>query len=335
MWALRGVQVDPAAVEAVRAALREPNSEPDPWRPAWRVLNVVAGIVPFPLSRMAADAVIDLRTAPGGRVLPRALDDPTVAGRVLWTRDAYGSRFGVTAAFVTSNGAQRWYLWDIDACGYLALTVHSAYYPTPEQALAAWQSGVGDVAAAGTAFTAVDDASLLAQLMPAEEGLLRAGSENCEQFAEYHRSKRLAEAAIEAVGDTSCQPQSYLDASSAATQFGAWIRAHRADEPQPAELDELITELADSWQVSNVAALYSTCSPHRVALTVLHVRDYYKDDFAEQLIALLPDWTCWLTTRNRLAPQLAQRCRPYALGEPHADLGTDHSRPHYLARVIE
>jgi hypothetical protein len=81
--------------------------------------------------------------------------------------------------------------------------------------------------------------------------------------------------------------------------------------------------------------LYSTCSPHRVALTVLHLRNYYLDDFAAQLIALLPDWICWLAERNGNRAELVERCRPYALGEPHLDVGTDDSRPNYMARVIE
>jgi hypothetical protein len=72
-----------------------------------------------------------------------------------------------------------------------------------------------------------------------------------------------------------------------------------------------------------------------VALTVLHVRNYYQDDFAAQLVALLPDWTSWLAASNRTAPELAERCRPYARGEPHAAVGSDDSSPNYLARVTE
>ena len=54
--------------------------------------------------------------------------------------------------------------------------------------------------------------------------------------------------------------------------------------------------------------MYPTCSPHRVALTVLHLRNYYQDDFAAQLVALLPDWIRWLATRNGSPPHLTERC---------------------------
>jgi hypothetical protein len=324
-----------AAAAAVRAALEELTTEPDGWRAPWRVLTAMAGIVPFPLSATAADVIEHLRDLPGGNVLPETPDSPTVTGQVLWTRDAYGSRFGVTTAFSMPHGPDRWYLWDIDACGHQAFTVHSAYYPTADQALAAWQAGVGDLAAGETALSSVDNPSLLAELMPAEEGFMRVGGENTEQFAEYHRSKRLAEVVLKAVGPSQAAQQADLDAATAVTQFAAWLRTHRADQPEPADLEEFVTELADSWCFGGPAAVYGTCSPHRVALTVLHLRNFYQDDFAARLVALLPDWTRWLAARNGTAPQLAERCLPYACGETHPDVGSDDSRPHYLARVIE
>jgi hypothetical protein len=194
---------------------------------------------------------------------------------------------------------------------------------------------VGGLAAGETTFTPADDHSLLADLMPAEEGFLWAGRENADQFAEYHRSKRLAELAIGAAEPSQRAQRAEIDAAAAATQFTAWLRAHRAGEPQPADLEKLVTELADSWCFGGPAAVYPTCSPHRVALTVLHLRDYYQDESPTHLVALLPDWTCWLAERNGTAPQLAERCRPYALGEPHADVGSDDSMPNYLARVTE
>lgn len=324
-----------AAAAAVRAVLEEPTAEPQGWRAPWRVLTAVAGVVPFPLHAMADDVMDELHELPGGHVLPKNPDGPTMIGQVLWARDGYGSRFGVTAGFSSPDGLDRWYLWDIDACGHLAFTVHSAYYPTPEQAQAQWRAGVGAVAAGDTTFTPVENPSLLAELLPGEEGFLRSGGEDSAQLAEYHRSRRLAEAVIGTLEPISLAQPADLDAATAATQFAAWLRAHRADQPLPVDLEDLATELADSWNLGSPAAVYATCSPHRVALTVLHLRDYYQDDFADQLVALLPDWVCWLAERNGTAPELVERCRPYVLGEIHPDVGSDDSRPNYLARVIE
>src|SRR5262249_27663568 len=167
------------------------------------------------------------------------------------------------------------------------------------------------------------------------EGSLRIGGENASQFAEYHRSRRLAEEAIRAVEPSRPAQRADLDAAAAATQFAAWLRAQRAGQPHPADLDELVEELADSWCPGGPAAVYRTCSPHRVALTALHLWDFYQDDFAAQLVALLPDWVAWLAARNGTAPHLAERCRPYALGERHAEVAFNDGMTNYLARVSE
>ncbi|MBV8995573.1 MAG: hypothetical protein JO287_18165, partial [Pseudonocardiales bacterium] len=56
---------------------------------------------------------------------------------------------------------------------------------------------------------------------------------------------------------------------------------------------------------------------------------------ADQLVALLPEWTRWLAAYNAAVPELADRCLPYAHGQPHQQVGRDDSKPNYLARVIE
>ncbi|MGH3940712.1 MAG: hypothetical protein ACRDTG_19165 [Pseudonocardiaceae bacterium] len=109
------------------------------------------------------------------------------------------------------------------------------------------------------------------KLMPAEDGFLRAGGENADQFTEYHRSKRLAEAAIEVAGPGRVGQVADFDAATAVAEFVTWLR--RSGRPEPDELEEVSKELADSWCLDSPAAVYGTCSPHRVALTVLHLRN--------------------------------------------------------------
>jgi hypothetical protein len=295
---------------------------------AWPVLTAVAGILPYPDGDTAGKAIARLRDTASEQ-------GPAVTGQVRWTRDRYGSRFAVVAPISTADVPMRWYLWDIDACGHQALTVHSGFYATPEAALAEWQAGVGRIAAADTALAAVDDPWLLAELLPMEEGLLRSGGETAAQFAEYHRSRRLSEAVKQAMPRQGARPDGGLNVATATVEFTAWMRARDAD--QPTDIDELVTELADSWCLNNIDAVFTTCSPHRVALCVLHLRNFYLDDFADQLVALLPDWTRWLAERNATPPELADRCLPYAQGEPHPELKTEGAGPDpdYLARVIE
>ena len=329
----------PALITAAEAAVEATIGDADAWRAPWQVLAAVATILPYPYSETAADAITRLRNTmrdtTGRRMLPPAPSGPEVTGPVRWTRDHYGSRFAVTAPITTADQPERWYLWDIDACGHQAFTVHSGYYPTPEAALTAWQNGVGPTASAGTSLAPVDDPWLLAELLPAEEGLLRAGGENTEQFAEYHRSKRLAEAVKHTSRRRGNPPDRELNAATAAVEFATWLRARHQGE-LPEDLDELASELADSWCINNIDAVFTTCSPHRVALFVQHVHGFYVDDFADQLVALLPDWTHWLAARNATPPELADRCLPYAQGQPHPQIMTDNrNEPDYLARVIE
>jgi hypothetical protein len=62
---------------------------------------------------------------------------------------------------------------------------------------------------------------------------------------------------------------------------------------------------------------------------------FYLEDFADQLVALLPEWTRWLASRNATPPELADRCLPYAKGKPHPQVAADEIGPGYLARVTE
>jgi hypothetical protein len=324
-----------SAKQAVGIAL---SGEVDGWTHVWRVLIAVTGILNHPLGERANESIDDLRAQPGGERLPQTPTGPTTTGPVLWTRDAYGSRFGVAAPFRTADGPDRWYLWDIDGCGHDTFTVHSRYHATPAEALTDWQAGVGAPAADGTVFTPVDDPWLLDELMPREQGMLRPGGENVEQLAEYHRSKRLAEAVLDAIEPAHphrTSAPSDLGRTTAADAFAAWLQEHRPDRSRPADLEALVTELADSWHIGESGHLYHTCSPHRVALAVEHIRGYYQDDFAADLIALLPDWTEWLAERNATPAHLADRCRPYANGEPHEAVNADDGRSDYLARIAE
>lgn len=314
-----------AAFAALRGSLDGQAAGADSWQAPWRVLTAITRITPELQPDQVAATLEELRRIPGGRELPSLPEGPVVAGQVLWTRDAYGSRFAAVAAIPAPEGHQRWYLWDVDACGFATATVYSGYFPTPEQALAQWRSSVGQVAADAAKLVPVADAWLLADLLPREEGFLGLGGESVEQLAEYHRSRRLAEAVRDVLDLTGTGHPASRDTvtADAVAEFAAWLREHRPGKPQPADVAELIGELADSWSITNSPALYHACSPHRVAETVRHLRNYYTDDFAAELVALLPDWTTWLAARNGTPPELAERCLPYANGAPHPQLDPD------------
>ena len=97
----------------------------------------------------------------------------------------------------------------------------------------------------------------------------------------------------------------------------------------------MVTELADSWCLNDISAVFTACSPHRVALGVMHIRGYYLDELADRLVTLLPEWILWLAERNATPLELADRCLSYAEGRPHPQIRVDHIGPDYLARVVE
>ncbi len=320
-----------AAEASVAASL--PTEQIDAWQGPWRILVALASTLPYSYADAVDATVSRLRALPAGQGLPRLPRGPKVSGQVLWTSDRYGSRFAVAAPIMTADEPERWYLWDIDTCGHQALTVHSGYYLSSAAALAEWQAGVGELASAGAVLGPVDDPELLAAILPVEMGFMRIEAENAGQLAEYHRSMRLAEAVEQALPRLNGRPEAGLTADTAATEFAAWLRDQAPDQPH--DLDELVKELAGSWNLNDIGTVYATCSPHRVALCMLHLRNYYLDDFADQLVSLLPDWTRWLAARNSTPQALADRCLPYAHGQPHPQLGGDDTQVDYLVRVVE
>lgn len=306
-----------------------------------RVLTVVAGVLPFPLSESARDLVAEHLDARAARQVTRGR---AVTGPVLWARDVYGSRWAVVAPFTSVDGPDRWYLWDVDTCGYEVVTVHSGFHPSAESAMAAWQVAVGPAAAGAAALTAVDDAETLGDLLRGEVEGIRIGGEDQEQHAEFLRSRRLGRAAREAVRRARGRALVRLTADDATEQFAQRLRqlghhdgpAGDGQDDGPAGADELAAELADSWSPRDHPTLYPFCSPHKVATTVLHQRDYYKDNYATELIAVLPEWIRFLAEHTGMAAELTERCLAYASGElQFPGILDDRGRPNPMARVAE
>jgi hypothetical protein len=323
-----------AVVTAAAASVREALAADGPtgWQSPWRALVAVAGVVPESSARAIDEAVDELRTLPDGGVLPTLPAGPTVAGGVRWARDAYGSRFALVAPIASAGRPPHWYLWDVDACAHTPMTVYAGFHDSPEQAFAEWQAAVGPVAAGAATLTDVDDPTLMVELFHRSYDYRHAPQ---SQIEEYVRSRRLTDEAIGSVqvhpGDT----VDVLDAATAATGFIAWLGEHRPELAATDGLAGSVRELAASWFFGEPRALLGTCSPHRVAHAVLHLHNFYRDDFVGELMALMPDWTAWLAERNGTPAELAERCRPYALGATHPDVGADNSRPITNARVVE
>jgi hypothetical protein len=305
-----------------------------------RLLTVVAGVLPFPLSESARDLISTHLDAPTAKRVARGR---AVTGPVLWARDVYGTRWAVVAPFTSDAGPDRWYLWDVDTCGYEVLTVHSGFHASAEAAVAAWRESVGQ-AADGALLTAVDDSETLDALLPGEVEAIRIGGEDEEQHAEFLRSRRLGGTARKAVRRMRGRAFVRLTAADATAQFAQRLRqidhhggiVGEGDDAGPIGPDELAAELAESWSPQDHATLYPFCSPHKVAVAVLHLRDYFQDDFAAELVALLPEWIRFLAEHTAMPAELTERCLAYASGElQFPGILDDRGRSNPMARVAE
>lgn len=306
-----------------------------------RLLTVVAGVLPSPLSESARDLVAEHI---GARQARQVAHGRTVTGPVLWARDVYGSRRAVVAPFTSADGPDRWYLWDVDTCGYEVVTVHSGFHSSAESAVAAWRESVGQVAAGAAALTPVDDAETLGDLLRGEVEGIRIGGEDEEQHAEFLRSRRLGRTVRDAVRGLRRQAPIRLTAADAKAQFAQRLRqigyhggsVGDGEGTGPVGADDLAAEMADSWSPRYHPALYPFCSPHKVAMTVLHLRDYYQDDFAAELVAVLPEWIRFLAEYTAMPAEQTERCLAYASGElQFPGILDDRGHSNSMARVAE
>ena len=306
-----------------------------------RLLTIVAGVLPFPLSESARDLVAEHVGAREARLVARGR---AVTGPVLWTRDAYGSRWAVVAPFASAGGPDRWYLWDVDACGFEVATVYSGFHPSAESALAAWRESVGQVAAGASTLTPVDDKETVGDLLRSEVEDVRIGGEDQGQYAEFLRSRRLGRTVQEAVRGLRRPAPERLTVDAATARFARRLRElGYHDGPvgdgsggSPAGPDDLAAELADAWPPRHHPTLYPFCSPHKVAQIVPLLRDYYQGDFAAELVAVLPEWVRLLAEHNGLAAELTERCLAYASGDlQFPGMLDDRGRSTIMARVTE
>lgn len=306
-----------------------------------RLLTVVAGVLPFPLSESARDLVAE---HVGAREAKLAARGRAVTGPVLWARDAYGGRWAVVAPFTSAGGPDRWYLWDVDTCGYEVATVYSGFHTSAESALAAWREGVGPVAAGSAALAPAEDRETLGGLLRGELEEIRIGGEDQEQYAEFLRCRRLGRTVQHAVRGLRGQAAERLTAEDAEQRFAQRLRelgyhggtAEDGEQTGPAGADVLAAEMAEAWTPRQHPALYPFCSPHKVAMTVLHLRDYYPDDFAAELVAVLPEWIRLLAEHNGLMAEPTERCLAYASGDRQFPGALDdRGQSRTMARVTE
>jgi len=338
-----------AVTSAVIEALGAPGATPQaadfepggtlaaPWR-LWEVLREIA-------PDAQAHALYGLEEELRSRLaapLPESTVRRASADSLLWACDGYQSRFLITAAFERA-GQVRSYAWDVDACGYEAVTVAAGFFSSSEAAFEQWQSAVGVDATATSALAPVEDDAhrrLVAALLPDVEGFGRMGGESVEQMAEYHRSRRLAQSLRATPGLAQASPASEDDPGPGlqqrqATRFADWLAAREPERDLAFDIGELAAELADTWAGAAPAELFLTCSPHRVAAKIHSLRGFYLEDFTAELLKLLPHWVRWIAEQTALPDHLLERSLAYCDGRTHPAQGSGDRELNWYARCPE
>jgi hypothetical protein len=338
---------------ALRASVADGTGD---WRQLWALLCGLALTVPpgtteSKTARLARETFPDIRDpygtlqAEAGQAakllanrglasgLRHAADGSRATGDPLTARDAYGSRFLLAAPFGYDGEApDHWYAWDIDLC-WISTAVGAGVFASAEDALAEWQHVVG--AAAGTALTPSTPettAQLLAPcLMTGPMSDMLEGGEPRELIREYYRLRRRAHvlsgrAGAKAVSAAATSSRSH-DLSPVREAFLGWYAARHKDVPP--DTDAAADTIIDAWGPQAPPADRSryACSPHRIEMAALLIRDTYFPRDANAALRLLPEWTQWCIEQSGLTGDLAARARAAALTEAAALVDEEKRHP--------
>jgi hypothetical protein len=251
-------------------------------------------------------------------------------GEFLLVRDAYGTRFLLTASFFIPNGPapgptpHHWYAWDLDWCS-MGAVMAAGPCPSPAEALAEWRTVVGPAATAADLSSCPPDLAMRLLYPALALGTIWEmvhGGEPRELMREYFRLSHRA----------------YLLAEYLADNFPQTIEdEHPGDEEEDAEEQETedtmqsflnwhtertnasvksrnltaqaLDTLIDAWTpfMSPDKAMFCACSPHRIEDTGILLRDDYDPDDANSALELLPEWVQWCAERSGLDSESTAR----------------------------
>ena len=342
-----------ALAEQAGAALRTALAQGgDEWRGPWALLCGLALTAPRTPDDAVSESVLKIRkdfpdikdplqTAlaevdTGAKLLAdrglepgaeRPADGSRPAGEPLVAKDAYGSRFLLTAPFSYDGGApDHWYAWDIDAC-WIDVVVGAGAFASAEDALHEWRDAVGPTAAVAalSPCAAGTTAWLLAPSL--EAGVLAdmlQGHEPRELIREYHRQRRRARDLAVSAGTGA--GSSSFDAGQADDAFLSWHAARHNDVPAAAEAAGTILAQWGPHVALDERCFYA-CSPHRIEMAAHLIRQSYFPDDANLALQLLPEWTQWCIEHSGLDNHHAARSREAALSAASTLVGGADDEP--------
>jgi len=288
--------VDRAAKRMVDAADRGDDS----WRGPWWLLHGLASIGSYGLGRYAWERASKAAAALPPDVLDAdppwlmSLPEIKATGDVRVMRDAYGTRFGVTAVMSYPGGVDpSVYLMDIDASELIRLA-GAGVFPDVDQAAAAWRDEVG-VSAEGLTPVPATPESLTCLVYCEHEEQQVIGDESRTLMDNWFRAPRRMHDVHDALeGRGVVLPQYHpryrdIDVAPMADPFTRWYSERHGDQPSR----DAVEALAEEWLEGMLPGTEHSVSPSRSESFRGLISDWLDDPITNAVLALLPEWVRW------------------------------------------
>jgi hypothetical protein len=249
------------------------------------------------------------------------------SGEFLLARDAYGTRFLLAASFLPNDPSpsptpSHWYAWDLDWCS-TGNVMAAGPCSSPAEALAEWRTAVGPAATAAELSACPPDLAGRVLHPALALGTIWEtvhGSEPRQLMREYFRLNHRACLLAEYLADTSSKAiadeppadeengEEDADAERPATDdkmqsFLNWHSERNDASDKSRNRTALALEsLVEEWTpfMSPDKEMFYACSPHRIEVTGILLRDDYDPDEANAALRLLPDWVQWCAEHTGL-----------------------------------
>jgi hypothetical protein len=313
-----GSRLDMWAMELIRHAVKrtiDAAGQGDvAWRGPWWLLHGLAAIGSYGLGGFAWEQVSKAASS-----LPRdslaaepawlkLLPDIKATGDVRIMRDAYGTRFGVTASFCYPGGVDpSVYLLDIDSSGNTVLA-GAGVFDDLDSAAAAWRDQV-DVSAEGLTPVPAAPESLSCLVYCEHEEAFISGSESRMQMDNWFRGPRRISDIYRALDQQGVVLPEYsprfhdIDVAPLADPFIQWYAERHSRYPD----HEAVEALAEQWLEGMLPGTEHAVSPHRTEYFRTLISDWQDDPITDAALALLPEWVRWNGQQAGLPAPLIDR----------------------------
>jgi hypothetical protein len=294
LWAVE--LVDRTAKRIVDAA----SHGDDSWRGPWWLLHGLASIGSYGLGGYAWEQALKAAGSlpPGVQAADpgwlRLLPEIKATGDVRVMRDAYGTRFGVTAAMSYPGGVDpSVYLMDIDASELIGLA-GAGVFDDMDQAAAAWREQVG-VSAEGLTPVLATPESLTCLVYCEHEEQQVIGDEPRTLMDNWFRGPRRMRDVHDALQERGIVLPEYspryqdIDVAPMADPFTRWYSERHGDQPSR----DVVEALAEEWLEGMLPGTEHSVSPSRSKSFRGLISDWLDDPVTDAALALLPEWVRW------------------------------------------